>query len=91
MPKFDYRIEWSRPVPDSLPGERSYHATDGITHILVIVTANQLLAAKRLAEVTRSIDPEASIQQIIEDALNRAIATRLVGAGEVRLNDEDFL
>ena len=91
MPKFDYKIEWSRPVPASLAGERSYHATDGTTHILVTATVHQLLAAERLAEVTRAIDPEASIQQIIEDAINRAVSARPLEGGEVRLSDEDFL
>ena len=65
----DFRIDWSRPLTASLPGERSYHATNGINHILVIATLKQLLAAERLAEVARAYDPEASVQQMIEEAI----------------------
>ena len=85
-----FRIEWSRPVTASLPGERAYHATDGTNHILVIATQNQILAAERLAEVTRASDAEASIQQMMEEAIGRAIAARPLAGGELRLSDEDF-
>jgi hypothetical protein len=86
----NYRIEWSRPVTPSLPGERAYHATDGSNHILVIVTDGQLLLAEEWAAAVRESDPETSVQQIIEDAICRAVAARAFKGGELRLSDEDF-
>jgi hypothetical protein len=86
----DYKIDWSRPVVPWLPGERIYHATSGIHHILVVATHHQLLAAQRVAEAMRSVDPETSVQQVIEEAIRLALETRPMIGGELRLQDEDF-
>jgi hypothetical protein len=86
----DYRIDWSRPVGPWLPGERIYHATSGIHHILVVATHKQLLAAQRVAEVMRNVDPEASVQQVIEETIRLALEERPLVGGELRLRDEDF-
>ena len=86
----EYRIDWSRPLAPWLPGERLYHATSGVRHILVVATHKQLMAAQRVAEAMRNVDPETSIQQVIEEAMRRAIEKRPLIGGELRLRDEDF-
>ena len=85
-----YRLDWSRPVTPHLPGERSYHATNGTHHLLVIVTHDQLMAAERLAAAQRADDPDRNVQTVIEDAIERAIATRPLRGGELRMLDEDL-
>jgi hypothetical protein len=86
----DYKIDWSRPVGPWLAGERIYHATDGLHHILVVATHKQLLTAQRVAEVMRNIDPETSVQQVIEEAIRLALEKRPLIGAELRLRDEDF-
>jgi hypothetical protein len=90
MADSEFRLDWSRPVAPQQPGERRYHATTDTRHILVVVSEAQILAAERIARARRKDHPNVSTQSVLEEAIDRAIGTRPPGAGELRLQEEDF-
>ncbi|MBV9841240.1 MAG: hypothetical protein JOY99_06865 [Sphingomonadaceae bacterium] len=85
-----FRLDWSRPVAPQHLGERRYHATTETQHILVVVSDVQLGIAEKIARDRRVDHPDVSIQSVLEEAIDRAVATRPPSSGELRIEDGDF-
>jgi len=86
-----FRLDWSRPVSPHLPGQRTYHATNGTHHLLVVLTDAQLAAAKAIAEARRRDSDEVLVQRVLEDAINRSAERRCITGGQLRLQRQDLI
>ena len=85
-----FRLDWSRPVAPQQPGERRYHATTETRHILVVIGDAQIRAAEAIARERREDHPDVTIQSVLEEAIDRAVASRPANGGELHLEDGDF-
>ena len=91
QPMEPFRLDWSRPVSPYLPGRRTYHATNGAHHILVVLTDAQLEAAKAIAQTRRRDSDESSVERVLEDAINRSAERRRITGGQLRLYAQDLI
>ena len=90
MDNSGFKLDWSRPVAPQQPGERRYHATTETQHILVVIGDAQICAAEAIARERRVDHPDVTIQSVLEEAIDRAVADRPPGGGELRIEDGDF-